>query len=239
MISVQDWLQALMAFFTFLMAVGTFYLALETRALRKSADTQSKHIAFRAAIQEIAENVTNLHAWYPKLEDPSVSWLSQRLMFEKLSDLMNLVAFHPQVWQRTIALIRNLRSAEVVLKSGLIDQDLERAKEFFYRIDIYLKQLARYVATEMKLHGFSKEASALIGNSLMRPDQWSYGDSNLTPAAIAVNMENPPIFPFSALPPEPAEPAFANCMLAQLIQEAHTSMADSLNALGSNATERQ
>ena len=230
MISVQDRLQVLMAVFTFLMAAGTFYLAFETRISRKRTEAQSKQVAFRAAIREIAENVANLHGWYPKLESkPSDSWLNQRLNFESLSHLMNLVAVHPQVWQRTIALIRNLKAAEIVLKSGLIQQNEELTKEYFYKIDIYLKQLARYLAAEMRLNGFPKEeASALIGNSLMRPDQWSYGDFILTPAAIAVNMEIQPIFPFSALPSEPTAPAFANCMLALLVQEAHALIADSL-----------
>jgi hypothetical protein len=221
MISVQDWLQGIMAVFTLLMAVGTFYLAFETRSMRMYNETQDKHVAFRAAIRELAENVANLHAWYPKLESkPSESWLSQRFTFDSLSHLLNFVAVDPQVWQRTIALIRNLKAAEIILKSELIQQDQEKAKEFFYKIDIYLKQLARYVTVEMRLKGFPKEeASTLIGNNLMKPDQWSYGDSTL--------MEIQPIFPFSALPPEPTATAFGNCMLTQLVQEAHASNADS------------
>lgn len=219
-----------MSAFTFLMAIGTIYLAIETRISRMHIEAQSKHIAFRSAIQEITENVANLHGWNPISEsNPSDSWRNQRLCFESLSFLMNLVVIHPQVWQRTIALIRNLRAAEVMLKTELIDKDKEQAKEFFYRIDIYLKQLACYVATEMKIHGFSKEeASALIENNLMRPARWSYGDSTLTPAAIVAIMEIQPISPFSALPSEPDDPVFADCTLARLVQEAHMSIGNSL-----------
>ena len=227
---IEKWLQWLPLLtslctgtFTFLMAVATVVLALETRATRLQSESLAKHAAFRQAISEIAEDIANLHGWYPLLEQrPTRQWLRETLKFESVRALSGIAVLHPDVWQRAIGIMRNLKSAELQLKTELVDNQPEMAKAVFYHIDIYLKQLARYLAVEMKRAGMpASEATALGSTSLLRPAPWGYGDAKLSPEAIAVGMESQPIAPFSALPQEPKDPDFALASLAQLINEAH------------------
>jgi hypothetical protein len=215
------------AIFTALLAAATFYLAIETRATRTSAQRQTNRAIFRSAFQEIAQNLSDLHGWYPQLEpNPSEYWRHQRLSFAAVSDLFTHVAVHPRIWERAIAIVRNLRAAETSLKEDIVARDLELSKTYFYRIDLYLKQLARYIAAEMATNGIPHvEVEGLLKSHLLSPARWPYGDVELPPATIAHGMEVQPLSPFSALPPEPEESAYAQASLAQLIAESNAALA--------------
>lgn len=215
------------AIFTAFLAAATFYLVIETRTSRTSAQLQTNRVAFRSAFQEIAQNLSDLHGWHPQLEpNPSEYWRNQRLSFTAVSDLFRHVAVHPRVWERSIGIVRNLRAAEISLKEDIVTRDLELSKTYFYRIDLYLKQLARYFGVEMVTNGIPHtEIEGLLKSHLLLPARWAYGDVKLPPGTIAHGMEVQPISPFSELSPEPEGSAYTHASLAQLIAESNAAVA--------------
>ncbi len=216
-----------LAFFTFVLAIATVGLTWETWRGRKEQEQHRKEIAFRAALIEAANNIANFTRWNPILTYlPDKEWLNQSLSFAKLTEMLETVWVDPRLWERiTGGLLINLKRFEERIHSNLLSETAEErvkiecSKRDYFLIDIYLKQLACYILSEMQRQGI-KVPEDIQRTQIFWPLAWNYGGNDESPQMIAYTLECQLVPPFVSLPPEPEDAAFSDCRLELLISKA-------------------
>lgn len=218
-----------LAVVTFLLVLVTAWLVWETRNSRIQGEHQRKEIAFRAALVEIADNIASLNRWSPALGMYKGVWWNHPLKFPKLTELLETVWIHPDLWERirggTLPRIANIedRLNVTLINSQTAENSTawqNDAEEMYHSLDLYLKQLARYVFCEMRRQGLNAPENTW-NTATFQPRPWLYGDSNLPSETVADLFETQLIPPLS---PEPNNAAFRDCRLQVLIGEARRAL---------------
>jgi hypothetical protein len=201
---------ALTILFTGLMAVATFWLALEAKKSRESSAKRAEELAFRSALLETAENLRSLRVWDPRLGgSPPTGWTSEQLEFVQLRQLMASTWLHPQLWARFMAVIAYLREEDLRLRQAAGAGNRQDVDRFDPLLDLYLQQLARSIVWEMRHHGLKyREAEGILGVTPFNILAWSFGD---------VETQQLGHYP---VPSEPTDPDFAPARLSTLIVNA-------------------
>jgi hypothetical protein len=212
---------ALTILFTGLMAVATFWLALEAKKSRESSTKRAEELAFRSALLETAENLRGLRVWDPRLGgSPPPGWTSERLEFGQLRQLMASTWLHPQLWARFMAVIAYLREEDLRLRQAAGVGNRQYVDRFYHLLDLYLQQLARSIVWGMRHRGLKyREAESILEVPPFGILAWTFAD---------VEKQQLGHYP---IPPEPRDPDFASARLSTLIIEAGKAAETSMDSL--------
>lgn len=215
------------AVFTGVLALATFRLVKEAKDSRVEQERQRKEIAFRAALMEVADYITSLNKWTPAFGRPQRIWWEDPLKFSRLTGLLESVWIHPKLWERlsrgTLIRIKELE--------GYLKDCISRPAEDYTKIqnevvrncdnlDLYLKQLARYIFCEMRRQKLNAPED-VWNTATFQPRPGVYGDLLLSPETAAKLFESQHIPP---LQPELDDAAFHDCRLQILIGEARQAL---------------
>ncbi len=229
-----DW-TAVLAFTTGLLALATAWVALESRKFRRETARRNDEIAFRAALVELATDIQAVEAWHPKLEPmiPPGKWLQAPLAFDATKRLLAHVWLPAALWDRLATTITNLQAyVEVVTAQtrglppdaatrGEYTPQRQNITELRYRIELYLKQLIRYLLAEMQRQRLHVPSDWKAGRALFDPPAWYYDPEFKSAADAAIAVDRGPMWPpFTAQAPEPDDPAYGDCGLELLIERA-------------------
>lgn len=230
-ISFLSWLLShdYLATATFGLAFVTFLLVLETRKTRVQAEARQKELAFRAALVELVDNITNYRRWDPQRLlmqlDPDPYWWDHPLQFTRLNELLSSVDIAPQLFTWITGERGNIqvhkRQLRTDLKkeaSELSTEEKNRLMEDAYWLDLYLVRLACYVVCEAKRQGFHRMADGMEQAGIFKPTPWNYGEP--ATAAALDTVGNLWQAAMSKLP-EPDIPGCEQCRLEKLIKLAH------------------
>jgi hypothetical protein len=223
--STTDWGTWAIAIATFLLATATLFLACDSWRGRREQERQRKELAFRAALNELAGYIISFEQWEPKSNLRADIWWKYPLQFYKLIDLVGAVWIHSKLWERINGgVLLMIKVEEELLKDYMgrehPDQNFNAFTDTYYNLDLYLKQLIRYVYCEMQRQSLTVP-KGLWEAKVFQPLAWSYGDLSRTPEQIAITFE---IIPFLSLSREPDDSAFGKCRLATLIEQAREAL---------------
>jgi len=219
----RDWT----AIGTLSLALATVFAVLQARAQRRDQVRQRQVLAFRTALLELWDNVQQISGWSHLQDRPSQRWRAAAVTFTATKNLLGAVWVPSKLWYRITTVIRNVEAYATRVDDAVTkgDSDVRAAREWNRIIDLYLKQLARYLFAEMRRQEFDVPEN-WTAQPLCEPLAWVYGPASPSPAAAASNMESgsifPPHVPFAA---EPDDPAFDECTLEALITRARERVA--------------
>ncbi len=204
---------------TLSLAIATVAAVLQARAQWRDEMRQRQVLAFRMALMELWDNVQHINKWSHLQERPSQRWSAAALTFTATKNLLVAVWVPSKLWYRITTVIRNVEAYATRVDDAVTkgDNDVRSAREWNRIIDLYLKQLARYLFAEMGRRGLDVPDD-WKAQPLCEPLAWNYEPGFSSPAAAAHNMESgsvfPPHVPFA---PEPDDPVYAECTLETLI----------------------
>jgi hypothetical protein len=180
-------------------------------------------VAFRTALTELWDNVQHIGQWSHLQDRPSTRWSAAALTFAATKNLLAVVWVPSKLWYRITTVIRNIEAYATRVDDAVTkgDSDVQAAREWNRIIDLYLRQLARYLFAEMRRQGLEVPDDWKERQPLCEPLPWIYDPRAPSPTAAAHNMEAgsvfPPHVPFA---PEPDDPVYAECNLETLIARA-------------------
>jgi hypothetical protein len=218
-VATWDWT----AIGTLALALVTVYAVLQARAQSHDEARQRHVLAFRMALMEVWKNLQHVAEWSHLQERPTKGWTAADLSFTAIKNVLVAVWEPSKLWYRITSVIRNIeayaiRIDDAVGRGG--DSDVRPAREWNRYIDLYFRQLARYLYAEMQRQGLDVP-TAWNREPLCEPLAWPYCPDFPSVDAAARNMESggvfPPHVPFAA---EPDDPAYSECRLAMLIARA-------------------
>jgi hypothetical protein len=215
---------AISALFTAFTAFATMQLAVESQKHRDEQERQRKELAFQAVIVEMASYIGHFNRWHPANNSDfwvDEIWWMYPMRFNRLTELMEAVRLHPKLWERIVggSLVaiqwlekhlndfRETRKRNVAVKAPI--------NEYFV-LDLYLKQLARYVVCEMQRQN-QPVPQGVRETKFFQPLAWNYDrlpDSPKEAAQIIESKFMPPGLP------EIDDFSFHECQLEVLINEA-------------------
>lgn len=231
---------AVLAGATVFLALATIWLALEARKARLESSRKDKEVAFRAALTEMAHNIVAIETYNPRLgiRTHPANWIEQRLQFENLKYLLATTWLYPKLWERIQTIIVNLETREIHMKAT-VEGGTSSATDEYYLLDLYLKQVARYLAAEMLRQKFeSTELNQVAHSELYKPLPWVYGTRDQTSEGNAQLLETQVTPPFLKPSTEPTDKIFAGCRLATLIEEARLAHEKMTNELSNQLGQR-
>jgi hypothetical protein len=221
---------------TVILAAVTAWVALEARTARLKAVQRDREIVFRAALMELALNVQRLETWMPLLQDtPPTNWLDEPLPLTAMKDLLARVWVPSGLWNRIMALMTNFQAYVEVITAqirslppdaatrGEYFSQRENIRNLYYLIDLYLKQLACYLAAEMRRQRLGAPQEWDDNRPLFAPLGWRYDVAfgGKLVAETAERIESGPAWPpFTPQAPEPDDSAYRECRLERLIERA-------------------
>ena len=164
-------------------AIGTLSLALATvlaifqaRAHRRDEVRHRDVIAFRTALMELWDNVQHIGEWSQLQERPSKRWSAAALTFTATQNLLVAVWVPSKLWYRIKTVIRNIEAYATRVDDAVTkgDPHVRSAREWTYIIDLYLRQLARYLFAEMRRQGLDVPDDWWTHQPLCEPLAWHY-----------------------------------------------------------------
>ena len=230
--SSQTW-TAVAAVATLFLAAATFWLAREARAARIETERRNHEVSFRAALVELATDIQLLESWQPQLQSTlPADWLKTPPTFAAMRDLLAHVWVPGVLWDRIMTTLVNLgayvETMEAVrqqlppdVSSPEYTNRWEHLRNLYYFTDLYLKQLACYVLTEMQRQHLDVPREWQAQRLLFDPLPWYYVAGFESAAAAAQDTDQAHMWPpYTAQAPEPDDPAYRSCALERLMERA-------------------
>lgn len=225
---------ATLATATVVLAFATVWLALEGRTARIESTRRNRVLVFRAALLELASNIQTLETWDPaQQQDAPPTWPEKSLAFESMRNLLAQVWLPGSLWDRIMTLVTNLRAYMDVVTAQIrgLPPDAASRGEYtpqrnnirvlYYLVDLYLKQLACYLIAEMRRQGLVLPKDWRNGRPIFTPASWRYDAGFESVAQAVFSIESGHVWrPFTLQAPEPNDPAYRNCRLERLIEQA-------------------
>lgn len=215
---------AISALFAAFTAFATIQLAIESQKQREEQEQQRKKLAFQAAIVEMATYIGNFNKWHPTNNSDFWTndiWWMYPMRFNRVTELMETVQFHPKLWERIVGgSLMTIQWLENHLNDFMENRKRNVAGKIpiseYFLLDLYLKQLARYIVCEMQRQN-QPVPKGVRETKFFRPLAWNYvglPDSPKEAAQIIESKFMPPGLP------EIDVPSFHECRLEVLIDEA-------------------
>lgn len=219
-------LNCFLTLFTAFMALATVLLVWDARKGRAEQERQRKEVAFRAAILEVTAYIVSLHEHNIVAGARFDVWWKHPFEFPRLDALLESVWIDIGLWERlTGGLIGWIKNREASLYDLIAVQnrwDQNLVSGIYYPLDLYLKQLNRYLFCEMQRQNL-RAPTGLWETKTFTPLPWTYGDLNQSPAVAAAGyVPHPGLI---ILPAEPQNAAFDECRFERLIALAREALA--------------
>lgn len=182
----------------------------ELRTARHETHRRERKVPFRAALIELTRNVQQVESWNPSLEpDPPKNWLRVPLGFVAIRELLARVWMPGPLWDRIVSVTTNLNAYVEVITAqiqglppdaatrGEYTPQRENIRRLYYLVNLYLKQLAGYMISEMRRQRLGVPKDWDQRRPLLAPLGWRYDvDVNAKSVAETVYLiEHGPCIP--------------------------------------------